>query len=222
MKGCARETLILVSSSVSDVPQLTQDGTPAPGPASAPAPAPAPLTEAALDEPPPVPANNGVPPEPLGFEPSPQPASAPSPAPLPVPTFNGCRNSQPCSMLEPSQEFDGDIIGDDLDKLLEQADPEPDMVSGPAQARVVRGGVGGCESTPVCDQSATFVSGHSHDEGTPPPADQHCLRQLRAKFLPDAVSHEPFPPRRSAAVHCNPAPALPPVRLHRLLWYGQV
>lgn len=138
--------LILVSLSVSDVPQLSQDNTKAPGPASV----QASLTDAAGDElPPPLPANNsissGMPSEPPGFEsipqptvsvPSPVPLPVPSPVPLAVPTFvNGCKNSQPRSLLKPSQDFDGDIIGDDLDKFLDQAEPESAMVSGPMQGR---------------------------------------------------------------------------------------
>lgn len=111
---------------VSDVPQLSQEGTK--GPASA----QASLTDAAGDElPPPLPANNSMP-EPPGFESLPQPVSVPSP--VPVATFvNGCRNGQPRSLPKPSQDFDGDIIGDDLDKLLDQAEPESAMVSGPVQ-----------------------------------------------------------------------------------------
>lgn len=111
-----------MSSSVSDVPRLSQDGTGAP--------LPAPPAEPVAEEPPPaLPANNSIssaaPPEPPGFESAPRPVSAPSPVSLP--TFvNGC---QPRSMHQPGQDFDGDIIGDDLDKLLEQAEPEPDVVS---------------------------------------------------------------------------------------------
>lgn len=126
--------------SVSDVPQLSQDSTKTPGPVSV----QASLTDAAGDElPPPLPANNsisaGMASEPPGFEAIPQPVSVPSPVPLPVPAFvNGCRNSQLRSLPKPSQDFDGDIIGDDLDKLLDQAEPEPAMVSGPMQ--------GGCDA----------------------------------------------------------------------------
>lgn len=121
-----------MSLSVADVPELSRDGSPAPVQAS--------LTDPAGDElpPPPLPANSspspGKPSEPPGFEPLPQPVSGPSPVPvpLPVPAFvNGCRSSQPpCSLAPPAQDFDGDIIGDDLDKLLDQAEPESAMVSG--------------------------------------------------------------------------------------------
>ncbi|CAG12227.1 unnamed protein product, partial [Tetraodon nigroviridis] len=121
-----KEALIPESLSVPDVPELSQDGTKAPGPASV----QASLTDAAGEElPPPLPANNstssGMLSEPPGFEPLPQPVSVPSPVPLPVPTFvNGCRNSHPRSLDNPGPDFDGDIIGDDLDKLLDQAEPE--------------------------------------------------------------------------------------------------
>lgn len=112
-------------SSVSDVPRQGQDGPGAPGPASV----QPPLAEAALEElPPPLPANNSVSSEPPGFESVSRPRSVPSPVSLP-PFVNGCRHSQPHSMLQPSQDFDGDIIGDDLDKLLDQAEPEVAMVS---------------------------------------------------------------------------------------------
>lgn len=133
MKGRGQEALTPESLSVPDVPELSQDGTKAPGPASV----QASLTDAAGEElPPPLPANNstssGMLSEPPGFEPLPQPVSVPSPVPLPVPTFvNGCRNSQPRSLDNPGPDFDGDIIGDDLDKLLDQAEPESATVSGP-------------------------------------------------------------------------------------------
>lgn len=216
-----------MSLSVPDVPQLSQDSTKAPGPSSV----QASLTDAAGDEPPPpLPANNsvspGMPPEPPAFESVPQPVSVPSPVPLPVPPFvNGCRNSQPRSLLKPSQDLDGDIIGDDLDKLLDQAEPESAMVSGPLQGacdaflfwriKVKRAYL--CVIRPV-----TFVSGYTHGEGASPTANQYCLGRFHAKFLPDAISHRPFPPQRSAAVHRNAAPTLPQIRLHWLLWYGQI
>uniref|UniRef100_A0A8C9ZLC0 Zinc finger CCCH-type containing 7A n=1 Tax=Sander lucioperca TaxID=283035 RepID=A0A8C9ZLC0_SANLU len=67
--------------------------------------------------------------EPPGFESVPKPVSVSTSVPLPVPTFvNGCRTSKPCMMLETSQDFDADIIGDDLDDLLDQAGPESAMV----------------------------------------------------------------------------------------------
>lgn len=120
-----------MSSSVADVPELSRDSSPAPVQAS--------LTDPAGDElpPPPLPANSSPlpvkPSEPTGFEPLPQPVSGPSPVPvpLPVPAFvNGCRSSQPPRSLDPPPDFDGDIIGDDLDKLLDQAEPESAMVRG--------------------------------------------------------------------------------------------
>lgn len=114
-----------MSSSVSDVPRQGQDGPNAPGPASV----QPPLAEAPLEElPPPLPANNSISSEPPGFESVSRPVSAPSPVSLP-PFVNGCRHSQPRSMPQPGQDFDGDIIGDDLDKLLDQAEPEVAMVS---------------------------------------------------------------------------------------------
>lgn len=137
-----------MSYSVADVPELSsRDSSPAPVQAS--------LTDPAGDElpPPPLPASSspspGKPSEPLGFE----PVSGPSPVPvsvlvpLPVPAFvNGCRSSQPPprSLAPPAQDFDGDIIGDDLDKLLDQAEPESAMVSRGG------GGGGGGERTCVC------------------------------------------------------------------------
>lgn len=210
-----------MSLSVSDVPQLGQDSSKAP----------ASLTDAVADElPPPLPANSstssGMPPELPGFESIPQPVSVPSPVPLPVSTFvNGCRNSQPRSLLKPSQDFDGDIIGDDLDKLLEQAEPESAMVRGVNVVWGVR--------TLFCRikmkrmrlrviSSVTFVSGYTHGGGAPPAANQYCLGHFHAKFLPDATAHQPFLPQWSTAVHCNLAPTLPQIRLHWLLWYGQI
>uniref|UniRef100_A0A4W6BX82 Zinc finger CCCH-type containing 7A n=1 Tax=Lates calcarifer TaxID=8187 RepID=A0A4W6BX82_LATCA len=38
------------------------------------------------------------------------------------------KTAKPCPMLETSQDFDADIIGDDLDDLLDQAGPESGMV----------------------------------------------------------------------------------------------
>lgn len=120
-----------MSSCVSDVPRQGQDGTkaPAPGPGPGPASVQPPQAEASVEElPPPLPTNNSGSSEPLGFELVPRPVSVPSPVSLP-PFVNGCRHSQTCSVLQPSQDFDGDIIGDDLDKLLDQAEPEVAMVS---------------------------------------------------------------------------------------------
>uniref|UniRef100_A0A7N6B9X3 C3H1-type domain-containing protein n=1 Tax=Anabas testudineus TaxID=64144 RepID=A0A7N6B9X3_ANATE len=88
-----------------------------------------PLNEAVLDE---LPPNNSIssvtPSEPPGFESVSLPVSAPTSANLSSLTFvNGCRTSKPCPMLETSQDFDADIIGDDLDDLLDQAGSESDM-----------------------------------------------------------------------------------------------
>lgn len=169
-----------MSSSVSDVPRLSQDGTGAP--------LQAPTEPVAEELPPALAANNGIssatPTELPGFESVPRPVSAPSPVSLP--TFvNGC---QPHSMRQPSQDFDGDIIGDDLDKLLEQAEPESAMVS----TEDIWGGSlshisGEC---PCVIKGLAFVSGYTHDEGAPPTADQYCLGRFHAELLPDALPHQ--------------------------------
>lgn len=117
-----------------EVPQLSQDSgvvAPVPAPIQAPVPVHSPLSEAAVDE---LPPNNSVssvtPSEPPGFESVHLPVSVPTSVPLPVPTFvNGCRTSKPCPMLETSQDFAADIIGDDLDDLLDQAGPKSPLVS---------------------------------------------------------------------------------------------
>uniref|UniRef100_A0A669DF91 Zinc finger CCCH-type containing 7A n=1 Tax=Oreochromis niloticus TaxID=8128 RepID=A0A669DF91_ORENI len=68
--------------------------------------------------------------EPPGFESVALPVSASTSDPLPALTFvNGCRASKPYPILDTSQDFDTDIIGDDLDDLLDQAGPESTMVS---------------------------------------------------------------------------------------------
>lgn len=90
-----------------------------------------PLNEAVVDE---LSPNNSIssltPSEPPGFESVPLPVSVPTSVALPVPTYvNGCRTSKPCPILQTSQDFDADIIGDDLDDLLDQAGPESAMVS---------------------------------------------------------------------------------------------
>lgn len=117
-----------------EVPRLTQDSSvlaPSPAPIQAPVAAHPPLSEAVADE---LPLSNSIssvtPSEPPGFESVSLPISVPSSVPLPVPTFvNGCRTSKPCTMLDNSQDFDADIIGDDLDDLLDQAGPESALVS---------------------------------------------------------------------------------------------
>lgn len=125
------------SSSVEDieieVPQLTQDSSvlvPVPAPIQVPVVVHPPLNDAAVDDLPPSNSILSAPPsEPPGFESVPLPVSVPTSVPLPVPTFvNGCRTSKPCLLLESSQDFDADIIGDDLDDLLDQAGPEAAMV----------------------------------------------------------------------------------------------
>uniref|UniRef100_A0AAQ5YME3 C3H1-type domain-containing protein n=1 Tax=Amphiprion ocellaris TaxID=80972 RepID=A0AAQ5YME3_AMPOC len=104
---------------------------PGPAPIQAPVAVHPPLNEAVLDE---LPSNNSIssvpPSEPPGFESVSLPVSATPSVPLPTLTFvNGCR-TKPCPILENSQDFDADIIGDDLDDLLDQAGPESSMVSG--------------------------------------------------------------------------------------------
>lgn len=104
---------------------------PVPAPIQAPVAVHSPLNETVVDE---LPLSNSIssvtPSEPPGFESVPLPVSVTTSVALPVPTFvNGCRNSKPCPMLQTSQDFDADIIGDDLDDLLDQAGPESAMVS---------------------------------------------------------------------------------------------
>lgn len=122
-----------------EVPRLTQESSVL-APIQAPPAVLPPLNEALADE---LPPNNIMSSvtlsEPPGFESVSLPVS--NSVPLPVSSFvNGCRTSKPCSMLETSQEFDADIIGDDLDDLLDQAGPESAMVSermGPRGSRCV-------------------------------------------------------------------------------------
>ncbi|TDH03119.1 hypothetical protein EPR50_G00159590 [Perca flavescens] len=116
-----------------EVPQLTQDSSVlalAPAPSQAPVAVHPALNEAVVDELLPKNCVSSVSlSEPPGFESVPKPVSVSTSVPLPVPTFvNGCRTSKPCMMLETSQDFDADIIGDDLDDLLDQAGPESAMV----------------------------------------------------------------------------------------------
>uniref|UniRef100_A0A3P8NTG2 C3H1-type domain-containing protein n=1 Tax=Astatotilapia calliptera TaxID=8154 RepID=A0A3P8NTG2_ASTCA len=90
-----------------------------------------PLNEAVVDE---LPSTNNISSvpssEPPGFESVALPVSASTSDPLPALTFvNGCRASKPYPILDTSQDFDTDIIGDDLDDLLDQAGPESTMVS---------------------------------------------------------------------------------------------
>ncbi|XP_006798240.1 zinc finger CCCH domain-containing protein 7A isoform X2 [Neolamprologus brichardi] len=116
-----------------EVPQLTQDSsvlTPGPAPIQPPVAVHLPLNEAVVDE---LPSTNNISSvpssEPPGFESVALPVSASTSDPLPVLTFvNGCRASKPYPILDTSQDFDTDIIGDDLDDLLDQAGPESTMV----------------------------------------------------------------------------------------------
>lgn len=84
-----------------------------------------------VDEPPPSNSILSAPPtEPPGFESVPLSVSAPPPVPLHGLTYvNGCRTNKPSPIFEPNQDFDADIIGDDLDDLLDQAGPESLSVS---------------------------------------------------------------------------------------------
>uniref|UniRef100_A0A8C9ZM92 Zinc finger CCCH-type containing 7A n=1 Tax=Sander lucioperca TaxID=283035 RepID=A0A8C9ZM92_SANLU len=116
--------------------------------------------------------------EPPGFESVPKPVSVSTSVPLPVPTFvNGCRTSKPCMMLETSQDFDADIIGDDLDDLLDQAGPESAMVS----ERIRR-----CDNVSrselKCDSCLSLPSGYTHNEGASPSANQYCLGQFHVEY----------------------------------------
>uniref|UniRef100_A0A3B5MEY8 Zinc finger CCCH-type containing 7A n=1 Tax=Xiphophorus couchianus TaxID=32473 RepID=A0A3B5MEY8_9TELE len=118
--------------SVLEVPPFAQDGSvlaSGPAPIQSPAAVHAPLNDSVVDELPPSKSILSVPPSELpGFESVPLPVSAPTSVPLSMHSFvNGCRTSKTCQILEPSQDFDTDIIGDDLDDLLDQAGPEPDM-----------------------------------------------------------------------------------------------
>ncbi|PWA17856.1 hypothetical protein CCH79_00008215 [Gambusia affinis] len=115
-----------------EVPPFAHDGSvlaSGPAPIQPPAAVHAPMNDSVVDELPPSKSILSVPPsEPPGFESVPLPVSAPTSVPLSMHSFvNGCRTSKPCQILEPSQDFDTDIIGDDLDDLLDQAGPEPDM-----------------------------------------------------------------------------------------------
>uniref|UniRef100_A0A8D3EFN5 Zinc finger CCCH-type containing 7A n=1 Tax=Scophthalmus maximus TaxID=52904 RepID=A0A8D3EFN5_SCOMX len=117
----------------SEVPQLTQEGSvlaPVLSPIQAPVAVHPPLNEAVVDD---FPPNNSIssvtPSEPPGFESISLPVSVPTTAGLTALTFvNGCRAAKTCQILEASQDFDADIIGDDLDDLLDQAGPESGMV----------------------------------------------------------------------------------------------
>jgi len=117
---------------VLEVPQLSQDNSVlAPAPIQPPVAVHSPLNDSVVDE---LSHSNSILSvtlsEPPGFESVPLAVSAPTSVPLSVLTYvNGCRTSKPGPILEPSQDFDADIIGDDLDDLLDQAGPESAMVS---------------------------------------------------------------------------------------------
>ncbi|XP_029914130.1 zinc finger CCCH domain-containing protein 7A isoform X1 [Myripristis murdjan] len=114
-----------------EVPQLSQDsGGPLPVPVQVPVPVLPSLNDAVLDD---IPLSNSISSlpssEPPSFEPVPLPVSVPTSVSLPAPTMvNGSRTSKPCPLPESSQDYDAEIIGDDLDDLLDQAGPpEPAM-----------------------------------------------------------------------------------------------
>ncbi|CAG5897978.1 unnamed protein product [Menidia menidia] len=115
-----------------EVPQLNQDSSvlpPGPTPIQPSAAVHPSLNDSVADE---LSHSNsilsGPPSEPPGFESVPMSVSAPTSVPLPALTFvNGCRTNKPGPALEPSQDFDADIIGEDLDDLLDQAGPESAM-----------------------------------------------------------------------------------------------
>ncbi|XP_049601764.1 zinc finger CCCH domain-containing protein 7A [Syngnathus scovelli] len=66
--------------------------------------------------------------EPPGFESLSLPVSSASSAPLAVNIFtNGSQTNPPHTLLETSQDLEQDIIGNDLDDLLDQAGPEMSM-----------------------------------------------------------------------------------------------
>uniref|UniRef100_A0A668AHJ0 Zinc finger CCCH-type containing 7A n=1 Tax=Myripristis murdjan TaxID=586833 RepID=A0A668AHJ0_9TELE len=116
---------------ISEVPQLSQDsGGPLPVPVQVPVPVLPSLNDAVLDD---IPLSNSISSlpssEPPSFEPVPLPVSVPTSVSLPAPTMvNGSRTSKPCPLPESSQDYDAEIIGDDLDDLLDQAGPpEPAM-----------------------------------------------------------------------------------------------
>uniref|UniRef100_A0A8C6K540 Zinc finger CCCH-type containing 7A n=1 Tax=Nothobranchius furzeri TaxID=105023 RepID=A0A8C6K540_NOTFU len=116
-----------------DVPPFSQDSSvlpPGPAPIKPPLALHPPLKDLVVDE---LPSSNSIlsvaPSEPPGFESVSLPVSAPTSVPLSVHTFvNGCRTGKSHPILEPSQDFDTDLIGDDLDDLLDQAGPEPSLV----------------------------------------------------------------------------------------------
>ncbi|XP_030591797.1 zinc finger CCCH domain-containing protein 7A isoform X3 [Archocentrus centrarchus] len=114
-----------------EVPKLTQDSSvlaPGPAPIQPPVAVHLPMSEAVVDELPPSSSISSVASsEPPGFEAL--PASVPTSESLSALTFvNGCRPTKPYPILDTSQDFDTDIIGDDLDDLLDQAGPESAMV----------------------------------------------------------------------------------------------
>uniref|UniRef100_A0A3Q0RDQ8 Zinc finger CCCH-type containing 7A n=1 Tax=Amphilophus citrinellus TaxID=61819 RepID=A0A3Q0RDQ8_AMPCI len=114
-----------------EVPKLTQDSSvlaPGPAPIQPPVAVHLPMSEVVVDELPPSSSISSVASsEPPGFEAL--PASVPTSESLSALTFvNGCRPTKPYPILDTSQDFDTDIIGDDLDDLLDQAGPESAMV----------------------------------------------------------------------------------------------
>ncbi|XP_061905950.1 zinc finger CCCH domain-containing protein 7A isoform X1 [Entelurus aequoreus] len=118
------------NSSVEDIdievpPLVPESSVFVPGPIQPPVVVQPPLNDTAVDE---LPLTNTIiPREPPGFESLSK--SVPSSAPRSVSMFmNGCRTSKPHSLLNSTQDFETDIIGDDLDDLLDQAGHNKSMV----------------------------------------------------------------------------------------------
>ncbi|XP_028311266.1 zinc finger CCCH domain-containing protein 7A isoform X2 [Gouania willdenowi] len=119
-----------------EVPKLTVDNSvlaPGPAPIQAPRGMHSPLNDALLED---FTPNHSVPSvtpcEPPGFESKPLPVSLSPSVQHPVLTYvNGCRGSKPSTITETNQDFDADIIGDDLDDLLDQEHLGIPTVKGP-------------------------------------------------------------------------------------------
>ncbi|XP_056143894.1 zinc finger CCCH domain-containing protein 7A isoform X2 [Lampris incognitus] len=130
----------LISSSVEDieteVPKVTYDRevqTHLQFPVLAPVAVHPSLDDKIVDE---IPSNINIssvlPAEINSFESIPGPVSTPSPVPLPVPTLvNGSRASKSYHLPESCSDYDTEIIGDDLDDLLDQVGSQESQVGIP-------------------------------------------------------------------------------------------